>query len=65
MLQLYDVNCSSTEPCLIETVGFHADSVDYNLDLLRHIEYGEVKGGVEGKTTYAIANKGKHEVLIK
>lgn len=64
-LQLYDVNCSSTEPCLIETIGFHADSVNFNLDLSRHIEFGEVKGGVDNKITYTIANKGKHEVLVK
>ncbi|KAF7287159.1 hypothetical protein GWI33_002530 [Rhynchophorus ferrugineus] len=61
-VKVYDVNNENPEPFCVETILVHGDSVEYILEFKDLIDYGEVKGGIEHKYDFTIANKGKCEV---
>ncbi|KAL1497016.1 hypothetical protein ABEB36_008047 [Hypothenemus hampei] len=64
-IKVYDVNCLNCEPCFIENLAIQADSIEYNLEVEDHLDYGEIKTGVDYKRHFAILNKGKCEIALK
>ncbi|XP_050309669.1 hydrocephalus-inducing protein homolog isoform X2 [Anthonomus grandis grandis] len=63
-IRVYDVNSTTIEPCFVDNIVIHADSVEYNLDLDDHIDYGDIKGGVEYKNHFSIFNRGKCDIAL-
>lgn len=59
------MNSTSLEPCFVENIPIHVESVEYHIDFEQHIDFGDIKGGVDHKTLFPIANKGKCEVALK
>ncbi|XP_048520745.1 hydrocephalus-inducing protein homolog isoform X1 [Dendroctonus ponderosae] len=64
-IRVFDVNSTSLEPCFIENLPIHVESVEYNIEFDHHIDFGDIKGGVDHKTLFAISNKGKCEIALK